>query len=221
MDLYTTYAKDFSNSRKFAWNGWKNLLHSELKFETILDLGCGNARFLEFLLRNQVEFRTYVGVDNSKVLLNIAKSKFNGFENVKFMYLDLEIPKLAKALDLKFSLITLFGVLHHIHTFEQRLELFKSMSRLLKYESASIVLTIWNFKEMTNWESKVIEKINDTDYVLKFGNSKAKRFLHYTKDEELQELADLANLEITGRFLSDGKTSKLNKYVILQRNKDN
>lgn len=218
MDLYTTYAKDFSNTRKSSWIGWKNLLQENIDFTTVLDLGCGNARFLEFLLNNQIHPKKYLGVDNSKILLNIASKKFSLDKHFTFLDLNLEDSSMTSLITDKFSLIVLFGLIHHMHTFEMRVNLFKAISTFLKNQNARAFVTLWQFKKMKNWESKIIEKLSNQDYILSFGNSKARRFVHNTTDEELQELCKLANLKIIKSFESDGKSLNLNKYFLLQKN---
>lgn len=218
MDLYTTYAKDFSNTRKSSWIGWKNLLQENIDFTAVLDLGCGNARFLEFLLNNQIHPKKYLGVDNSKILLNIASKKFSLDKHFTFLDLNLEDSNMTSLIKDKFSLIVLFGLLHHMHTFEMRVNLFKAVSTFLKNQNARAFVTLWQFKKMKNWESKIIEKLSNQDYILSFGNSKARRFVHNTTDEELQELCKLANLKIIKSFESDGKSLNLNKYFLLQKN---
>lgn len=58
--FYQSVAKDFSISRQKDWNGWdravqiaKNHLKEPLrkKGPKILDLGCGNGRFLKFMIK--------------------------------------------------------------------------------------------------------------------------------------------------------------------------
>src|SRR5690348_16330448 len=93
QDFYNSISESFDNSRQYYWEGWNILwdfiIHNNISIESILDLGCGNARFLKFLesriyalchsgsvnsidiLNNK--FR-YIGMDNNQYLLNKAQS---------------------------------------------------------------------------------------------------------------------------------------------------
>src|SRR5579859_7793821 len=116
QQFYEQVAADFSQTREQPWSGWQQLipLLQEKQPQNILDLGCGNGRFGEFL-QNQLPNFQYKGVDKNKNLLQIAKSHLPDatFSQVDIVESSLE-NSLANQITDKYDLITLFGVLHHI-----------------------------------------------------------------------------------------------------------
>lgn len=52
--------------------------------ESLLDCGCGRGDFLDFLLRNDKNFK-YVGVDNNEIHINLAKKNYSESDYVKFI----------------------------------------------------------------------------------------------------------------------------------------
>jgi len=77
-EFYKEISNEFSNTRQYSWKGWnkvKDIL--DLKPElSVLDMGCGNGRFYDYLKNNiTVDFK-YMGVDADENLLTIAKNKY-------------------------------------------------------------------------------------------------------------------------------------------------
>ena len=80
LDFYNTTAKDFNESRQYFWQGWNSIIKYLDHFNKLklLDLGCGNARFFQFLIKNIPNKNiNYVGVDNNNELLGFAQEDFN------------------------------------------------------------------------------------------------------------------------------------------------
>src|SRR3989304_8489405 len=80
--FYQLTAEEFSKTRGFYWQGWKELLSfltplvkGKTQFKA-LDVGCGNGRFGEFLFQQVAHKKLiYHGLDNSLELLEYAKKK--------------------------------------------------------------------------------------------------------------------------------------------------
>src|SRR3990167_4678759 len=86
--FYQLTAEEFSKTRGFYWQGWKELLpilqhmvKGKAQFK-VLDVGCGKGRFGEFLFRTVAKKKlVYHGLDNSEALLDAARQKL---EPLKF-----------------------------------------------------------------------------------------------------------------------------------------
>ncbi len=251
MNLYSTHAKEFSTSRQYPWKGWEQLLDLFPKESlSILDVGCGNGRFLEYVRKlesssvtkfgglefNGLKVLKYVGIDNSDVLLNIARNNYEkSITNYEvdtkptayslqpmaaFLKKDLNTPDWAHSSELtahssKFNLIVAFGLLHHLKDNETRKVFFENVKSLLS-ENGIFIASFWQFKNIPNWEKKIIEDKGNNDYILSFGKQDATRFCHYTHETEAKSLIQDAGFKIIKDFYSDGRTDNLNFYIASQ-----
>jgi SAM-dependent methyltransferase len=82
-EFYEIHNESFDKSRKDNyWEGFLNTLKYLNNESKVLDLGCGNARFLNFLLENKLK-PNYLGVDNSEEFINRNLAKHApGFSSV-------------------------------------------------------------------------------------------------------------------------------------------
>ncbi|MEP7103790.1 MAG: class I SAM-dependent methyltransferase [Candidatus Dojkabacteria bacterium] len=236
MDLYSTHAKEFSKTRQSPWKGWKKLIKSEeliVKSElAVLDLGCGNGRFLKYLLDQDVKIERYVGVDNSKILLNIARAEFKELvsksdlttvrhgeqkSQINFETIDLNTMDWSKNIDGSFNLIVSFGLIHHIESFQLRRNLLESAAKLLE-KGGILVVAYWQFLKDSKLKFKAKKIARENDYELPFGQNGAKRFCHFVNETEALKLEE--NLLITriDSYYADGKSEDLNYYVVYRKN---
>lgn len=220
MNLYTKYAEEFSKTRNTIWEGWIKLLTHILLIDNlnVLDIGCGNGRFIRFLVDNNVKFNSYLGVDYSKELLKIAEYNYTLNPNVKFSTINLlknwdeKIKKLPK-----FNLIVAFGVTHHLETAESRELFFKTISEIIE-RSGYIILSFWKFKENENLFQTAFE-ISSNLYKLKFGKN-ATRICYDFEESEILQLIEKNSLEIIERYFADSKNNRGNEYFVLKLNEN-
>ncbi len=212
MKLYDELATDFSNSRAYPWKGWAKVKEyveeSQKKPFSVLDLGCGNGRFADFLKTEKMEFENYLGIDNSKELLQIAEERHSR-DKVQFMFGDLEESWENNLTD-KFDVIVIFGVMHHISTSEKRVELLKKMKSLLD-ENGVIIVTYWQFGKYPRFTDKA-ESLGNNDYLLPFNGESKARFCHFVDEQEATELEKQAGCEVVTSYYSDGSDEQLNLY---------
>lgn len=240
-DFYNTVADSFNTSRNYYWSGWKKI-GEEIKKQfgnkkiKVLDIGCGNGRFAQFLDESGVDF-AYTGLDSSKKLLKWAleqvsleqKTDFNHFDLIK----SLQNNTFSQFLDNeKFDVIVCFGVLHHIPSFELRKKLFETINNDLLNNDGLFVITAWLFldnpklKERT-LEMKAIkelgiesEDLEINDYLLDWQRGEqAIRYCHYADNAEVNELTKETHLKLISSYKADSKTNNLNQYYLFKRGK--
>ncbi|MFQ5493409.1 MAG: class I SAM-dependent methyltransferase [Candidatus Dojkabacteria bacterium] len=222
--FYSKVAEDFSDSRQYFWKGW-NILWDwiELKGLTvgkILDAGSGNGRFAEFLIQRMGNDFEYLGIDYSRDLLGRAKHLAS--DHIQFDEMDL-ITDLKK-LKGRFELIVLFGVMHHIPGYENRVKLLQGLSKHLT-KGGHLVATSWRFdrdKQLfdrkLSWNDSGLDEsdLENGDFLLDWRRKKqARRYVHLALPEEQESLVNDSGLEIKYHFEADGKEGNLNRYVIL------
>jgi SAM-dependent methyltransferase len=209
-EFYSKHNESFDKSRKDNfWEGFGNIKKYLKDGQRILDLGCGNARFLEFLIQNNAKFN-YFGVDNSSEF--IIKNNQN-YPDFKFSELD--IVSNLDAITNKYDLVTVFGVTHHIPSSGYRKEWFIKLGDILDSE-AILVLSFWQFKtEKADQDFKPnFYNIEKNDYFLGWkGDFSTHRYCHFFDSDEIMEIKKiLSNFTVLEEFYLDD-----NKYLILKK----
>lgn len=238
--FYTKQAISFHETRQVSWPGWgrvSDLIVTNgyiVNNPKILDIGCGNGRFLKELYSNRViERGSYVGIDSSKELIEIAEENVKEVKNVflQFYHLDLvSKPDIVRYLNTKFNLVVMFGLMHHIPDYQNRLNLINQAMRLLDKEGL-LVISFWQFMKTSRLsqkrlpENKVKEVLGELhsdleegDYLLDWDNSALARYCHNFSDDELEKLqSDIVDLGYTIKdsYSADGKEGNLNRYLVI------
>lgn len=174
---YGLIAEEFSKTRENPWPEFEEFLKN-LKFKKntkkikLLDIGCGNGRLYNFLKAEPID---YIGIDNNRAFLKIAKQKY---PDAKFRYADaVKLPFSAKS----FDSVWCIAVLHHLPTKTLRLKACKEIARVLK-TNGKLMITVWNL-----WQKKYRGFINKrTHDALIPWNNKLKRYYYAFKPAELK-----------------------------------
>lgn len=218
-DFYNVTADSFDLLRRNAWLGWKRLipyLHSPL---SVLDIGCGNGRFALFLIK-YVNNLHYHGIDNNPRLLEHARTTLQHINGITLEQRDLieNLPETGT-----YDFIGIFGVLHHIPGFAQRLELMHMLSKRLTSDGL-LAFACWRFYEYERYRERLIDWPENWmrekhDYLLDWKRgTHALRYCHYIDDAEHAMLVAATGLTEIETFRSDGETGNVNRYSILRGN---
>ena len=184
---YDLIAEEFSDTRKWLWPEFDNFKKYLKDRQTILDLGCGNGRLYE-LLKDLKDLK-YIGIDNNKKFVQLAKEKF---KNINFLYGNaLSIPYPGKV-DILFNIASF----HHIPSKLLRIKCVQEMKKILKPNSV-LILTVWNLfqpryftyvlKSLFNYFIQ-LGKYDWNDTFIPWGDKKVKRYYHAFTKRELKKL---------------------------------
>lgn len=209
----------------------------------VLDVACGNMRFAAFL-REELRGRQidYFAVDDCAGLVPHLPED-EGFSTC-FQNLDIigELAVgvgLARAIDAEpCDLVGCFGFFHHVPSFELRVRLIDALLR--KTASGGVVCaSFWQFmgdekfvKKAEAWNSKArgelasagldVSQLETGDYFLGWQNEPGLwRYCHHFEELEIDALVAAAceggKAREVARFSADGKSSAMNRYVVLQK----
>jgi tRNA (uracil-5-)-methyltransferase TRM9 len=235
--FYRANAADFDQSRSAPWPGWEQLLpHLDRLRERsapaslrALDVGCGNARFGAFLAENRPAARVdYWGIDASAELIARAEKRALPFERTEFLKADF-IEETDALPEGPFSLIALFGVLHHVPGHARREDLLRQLGERL--ESGGILaLTTWQFEAFERFQGRLVPwreynqgadtpidtaQLERGDHLLPWGTEGiAHRYCHFTSEEDTRKLLEGLGFEVIDHFAADGREGNLNHYFI-------
>jgi SAM-dependent methyltransferase len=208
--FYLKIQEYFNTSRQAPWDGWTRLLdylpNQSLK---VFDLGCGNARFGIWLSQHrQID---YTGLDNNQYLLDAAAKQL---PQAQFSRRDLTK---AWGIKDKYDFISLMAVLHHIPTKQARLKVLAKAKELLK-PNGLLVFTVWHFNKLKRFQSQVVKKLPDNDYILNWKKGvTAERYIHLFNDAEIKWLVKNLKMSLVADFVSDGHQGQGNRYVVLRK----
>jgi tRNA (uracil-5-)-methyltransferase TRM9 len=219
--FYQAVHMDFSRTRQAPWPGWiqlKSPLKNLPQPFSVLDVGCGNARFGRFLESEGYTFE-YEGVDNSPDLLH----ETGEFPAKTGDFVTDSLGRLVTKPD--YDLVVMFGVLHHIPGIDTRKKLLEEAARLVR-PSGLLILSMWQFaadsrftKKFKPWSSVSINEreVETGDYLLPWGDTTALRYVHQVSEEEEQALIASVDMPLVEAFEADGKSGHLNRYLLFNR----
>ncbi|MEK7104199.1 MAG: methyltransferase domain-containing protein [Patescibacteria group bacterium] len=218
-DDYNYIAPDFSSTRVNVWPEIAVLFDYIKKSDKVLDLGCGNGRFVDIIKEKGGE---YFGTDVSENLINIAKENYphESFQTTE----SLKLPFSDNCFDIIYSI----AVLHHIPSKDFRLEFLQEAKRVLKL-GGLFVLTVWKPKDKQERFLKakfLLKKIFglarglDFGDVVEpwFGNNKGERYFHCFIEAELTKLLRQTGFEILkSGIIKNEKGNRENLYIIAKK----
>lgn len=198
QNAYNLIATEWDATRDREWPEFHvflaKLKKRNLRSIKLLDLGCGNGRLAGFLKNEPII--DYIGVDNSRALLKIAKKNH---PNAKFRYANAQkLPSPAKT----FDAVWCIAVLHHLPGETLQLKVLQEIRRVLK-KNGIFMFTVWDL-----WQPRYQHYIDATtnDAFIPFGTQKTLRFYHAFEATELRTLLQKAGFTRISRLPSP-KTS--------------
>ena len=236
--FYENISQDFDRTRAFDRDGWKKIyqiIEKDKKTKIkVLDLGCGNGLWGECLGKRFGKRIEYWGVDNNQQLLDIAVKKLKDVRfKSKIINSEIIIRNWEKIFQkLKFDVIGVFGLMHHIPSLKLRRRLVERLAELL-VKDGMITISFWQILNKERFMNKIvswdrynmlnnneidINQLEPGDCLLNWSNQNNLRYCHMSSDSEIEKICKIKDFHIIDDYIGDGKTKDLNKYVILQHN---
>lgn len=227
-NFYKSVGSEFDQTRQSYWKGWDKIVEHIYKVKSnkpvsILDAGCGNGRFLEFLLSDgRMDVFSYTGIDFDDFLLLKGKNKFELIQHSKVEFIQKDIITDLKSINDEFDVVVAFGITHHIPGANFRKQWFKNLANCVA-PNGFLIFSNWQINTIENFKEKIIKtdfELEDNDYILGWNDSDAQRYVHiYTDDEMIEIEAALKELGLKKMlsFEDDGRNSKMNTYYIFQK----
>jgi SAM-dependent methyltransferase len=232
--FYAAIAPEWSESRRHPWPGFERVLALAASLtaseKRVLDVGSGDGRFGASLQQALAGQRfEYLGIDASERLLAYAQARELGphvrFERADFLEGESALPSGP------FELVTLFGVLHHVPSFERRRQLLVELASRSAL-GGLLALTFWRLdrdprfdkrvRSFSDYNAHAAEPIDETDLepgdtLLGWGDQDVVRYCHFPDPDETEALIAATGLPVLARFEADGRGNALNEYVIFSR----
>ncbi len=219
--FYQTFAQHFSATRQRLQPGVAQIVDAIPRAASLLDLGCGNG-LLALRLADQGYTGTYIGIDTSPNLIEIARSQ--NLDNAQFLVADVTSTNWDNVLPIDhFDFILSFALMHHIPSKLLRTQFLKKVRGLLTPEGR-FVHSNWQFLNSEKLTSRIQpwkkiglteEMVDENDYLLDWRHGgEGLRYVHYFTNIELLSLANQTGFKISGMFVSDGASGDLALYQI-------
>lgn len=243
--FYRRQAEGFSNTRSAPWGGWARVLttarrlgagsrveYSALNPLRVLDVACGNGRFGTLLQQQWGAPFSYWGIDSSEELLATAADRLAGLQDLRLSPWDLLVGTGEPIWSTeRFSLIAVFGLLHHVPGADLRLRLLRSLGNSLA-PGGVLAVSVWRFgldqrfqRRILPWEDFnrsaeqpiALERLEEGDVLLRWGNEPGVvRYCHAVSEVEQEAWEGHLGLRSKDRFLADGRSEQLNQYHLFQ-----
>lgn len=230
-EFYAERGEEFSRTRAAPWPSWQRVLDRFLESRprsrgkhSILDVGCGNGRFASSLPERLSDGWAYVGVDASPVLAPIAR-RTTGGDVLVADFVSCSLPFASRVEH--FDLIVLFGVLHHVPSWERRRSLLVELAGMLR-PGGLLAVSFWQFaseerfvRRLASWATCAPEidraDLEPGDHLVHWGDGDAVRYCHHAGPAEAAELTFATGLRRLETFRGDGATGSMNIYHLLTR----
>lgn len=150
-DNYREIATQFNVTRKkYIWPELEFILSDLKEGSRLLDVGCGNGRLLENLKNKNI---SYLGVDNSEELIQLAKTNYPDYD---FKLAD--VLNLTSAIKQKFDLVISIALLHHLPSKELRLKALKQLEAVTAAQGR-IIFSVWKLWCQRKYQRYLIKNI--------------------------------------------------------------
>jgi alkylated DNA repair protein alkB family protein 8 len=211
-NIYNKIYKEFDKSRYSIWVKVKEFLDNLEDNKIILDAGCGNGKYIKYMIEN-LKMKQIYGIDYSCEFIKLCSEKFN---NSNIIFKEMNITNLNFPNN-HFDYIISIAVIHHLNP-ENRIKMIKELVRVVK-NNGLILISAWGIIRTDNFKLpntlKNATKLNDNnDYLIPFKSNNIiyQRYYHLYQNNELFDFISGLNLNIK---IIDSCFDRDNFFIIL------
>lgn len=218
--FYMRHAVTFSHTRTAPWPGWKRV-DVDAK-ASVLDLGCGNGRYLDFLRSRGFE-GAYHGVDSCSSLVERAAEMAPPSEQVRWSVNGLN-DVLSE--EQEYDHVAAWGLLHHVASEERRAELIGKMLQRTK-TGGSLWLSLWQFRKHERFRKHECDpsafglsrsELEEGDALLDWqGDRDVPRYCHHFSDEEVKRISQRFADATPSVHRQEAASDRFNVYLHMRR----
>lgn len=201
----------------------------------VLDVACGNGRFLRFLQEALPDAGVeYYAVDDCEQL--VLEGLASDADNVAFQKLDVVSCLMEGSIEHAIEapsvdMAVCFGFFHHVPGSKTRAALLQTLVDSV-CPGGYVAVSLWQFAKSPELAAKAVETtakaraeyglptLDEGDYLLGWQNRPhAYRYCHTFSDEEVARLVRAIGdrAQLVSRFEADGRTGTLNSYLVFRR----
>lgn len=129
---YDQFAETFSKSRQnHPWPEIDVIIDDMIhrNIQSVLDIGCGNGRFLEEIHHSPFTIHQYLGIDSSRGMIEEARRLHPEYQ---FEVGDMRSIRHSSFTSHRFDALLFLASFHHLETYEVRLQVLRDMKLFLK-----------------------------------------------------------------------------------------
>jgi tRNA (uracil-5-)-methyltransferase TRM9 len=192
--MYSAFAHEFDRTRYSVWKCVREFLDGFPGGSKIGEWGCGNGK--NMLYRSDLDM---IGFDICPELVSIAQKK-----NLNVILGDCLDPPVAEG---SLDGIICVAVLHHIRCHDDRVKFVEKLRNCLR-PGGKALITVWAREQPIPAKWEPLDE-NPGDYLVPWGEYKAKRYYHLFTRDEVEDL--FGGLDVNIYF-------EMNNWVIMLKN---
>lgn len=227
-EFYTTLAQPFAATRSISDPALTSILPYIASGARVLDVGCGNGRLAPLLDRERPG-TTYVGLDVVPELIELARAQGDRLTatTAEFHVADITHADWSQALqDRTFDCGVALAVLHHIPSFDLRVQVLQEIVCLLA-PRGRLILSTWQFLDNARMRRKIVDwaevsippdTVEPGDHVLDWKREgSGLRYCHLVDEDEINALSARIGFHLHESFRAGGREGDLSLFAILDR----
>jgi SAM-dependent methyltransferase len=193
LDTYEVISKEFATTRAYVWQCVKDFTKLITKNSSVLEIGSGNGKNMQYILKNQQ--CNMIGVDTCQNFVDMCTANNlqvynNSINNLQFT-------------DSNFDFVLCIAVFHHILSKEHQINAMNEILRVMKPNAIGII-TCWSTEQPEDSKFSFHEGINIVMWKGKKELNKIRYYYVYSEKMFCEFFSKFLNIEIINIYIEVG-----------------